>query len=177
MTITENQLDRINHLRERVGSNPVTMQTAEILLDEMGHQGREDVMRRVGIDWEINEVLKIAANEPKPASAAIVTLRDDCQRQLDLIRYSRHALHTDGLITNEEYSELLRMPGAVARLGSYDDAIANAGASTASAVAAERERCAKIAEDEKCSDDTGTCCDIAYNSACDHIAAKIRSGA
>lgn len=44
-------------------------------------------------------------------------------RHLDLIRYSRHRLHEDELITNEELSELLHSnPGhaAVARLEGYD---------------------------------------------------------
>lgn len=41
--------------------------------------------------------------------------------------------------------------------------------------ATERERCAKIAEEEKVdADATGEDSDRAYNAACDHIAARIR---
>ena len=40
----------------------------------------------------------------------------------------------------------------------------------------ERERCKKIALDEKVSGDTGTEGDAAYNQACEDIAAKIMSG-
>ena len=42
------------------------------------------------------------------------------QRLADLVRYMRQELHTEGLITNEEYAEILQNPGAVNRLGGYD---------------------------------------------------------
>lgn len=69
-------------------------------------------------------------------------LQSDNQRQLDLLRFCRHELHTQGLITDTEYSDLMQMSGSVARLGSYDEVRAKANAD----VLAERERCAKIAE-------------------------------
>lgn len=46
------------------------------------------------------------------------------------------------------------------------------------AVEKERERCAKVAEDEKVdAEDTQHAADIAYNDACMDIARRIREGA
>lgn len=45
-------------------------------------------------------------------------------RLFDLVRYQRMELHEAGLITGEEYADLLNDPrskGAVARLETYDD--------------------------------------------------------
>ncbi len=42
------------------------------------------------------------------------------------------------------------------------------------ALDAVRERCAKMAEDERVPGETGTAEDAAYNAACEHIAAAIR---
>lgn len=78
MTITEVQLERINHIRTREGRNGVTMETAEILLNLLGEQGREEVMRRIGVDWEISEVLKLSAVEEKVAAE-----RERCARIAD----------------------------------------------------------------------------------------------
>jgi predicted nuclease with TOPRIM domain len=46
----------------------------------------------------------------------------DSIRLFDLVRFQRHQLHDEGLITNEEYSALVSgAPGAVSRLESYDE--------------------------------------------------------
>lgn len=43
------------------------------------------------------------------------------ERLLDLVRYKRHALHEDNLITDEEYAELCSVgPGSARRLENYD---------------------------------------------------------
>jgi hypothetical protein len=54
-------------------------------------------------------------------------------RLMDLVRYARHHLFTEGLITNEEYAALVQHQGAVARLEGYD-----------AAVLAERVECLKL---------------------------------
>lgn len=46
------------------------------------------------------------------------------ERLTDLVRYCRHTLHQEGLISNEEFSEIVfeeKNPGAVRRLGGYDE--------------------------------------------------------
>jgi hypothetical protein len=45
------------------------------------------------------------------------------QRLTDLVRYSRYELFNAGLISEEEYAAIMHQ-GSVARLGSYDEAIA-----------------------------------------------------
>ena len=60
-----------------------------------------------------------------PALAAEVErLRGSLQRMMDLVRYKRSELHTDGLITDDEYSELLSSSrtddDTVDRLEGYD---------------------------------------------------------
>ena len=38
------------------------------------------------------------------------------ERQIDLLRYARHFLYNEGLITDDEYGQLVQHPGAVTRL-------------------------------------------------------------
>jgi hypothetical protein len=46
----------------------------------------------------------------------------DSIRLFDLVRFQRHQLHTEGLITDDELAALVSgSPGAVARLESYDE--------------------------------------------------------
>lgn len=45
----------------------------------------------------------------------------DNQRLWDLLRFCRHDLHNEELITNEEFAELVMMTGAVQRLETYDE--------------------------------------------------------
>ena len=40
-------------------------------------------------------------------------LRGAIERQMDLLRYARHFLHNEGLITDDEYGQLVQHPGAV----------------------------------------------------------------
>lgn len=51
---------------------------------------------------------------------ALDTKSAENERLRDLVRYERHALHEEGLITDEEFAELLQTEGAVERLASYD---------------------------------------------------------
>lgn len=44
----------------------------------------------------------------------------EIERLRDLVRYERHALHNSGLISNEEFADLVQVQGAVARLEGYD---------------------------------------------------------
>ncbi len=44
------------------------------------------------------------------------------QRLADLVRYKRHDLHNEDLISNEEYAEIVANQGAVNRLEGYDTA-------------------------------------------------------
>lgn len=46
------------------------------------------------------------------------------QRMSDLVRYARHFLHNEGLISDDEYAELVQMKGAVSRLEGYERAVA-----------------------------------------------------
>lgn len=55
------------------------------------------------------------------ALAMIEGLQSTNQRLADLVRYQRMELHQTGLITNEEYAEIIQNPGAVNRLGGYDE--------------------------------------------------------
>ena len=50
----------------------------------------------------------------------------DQQRAYDLLRYCRHQLFTDGLITPDEFADLVFMDGSVKRLESYDMVLSNA---------------------------------------------------
>lgn len=54
--------------------------------------------------------------------AQIAALQATNQRLADLVRYERHTLHETGLISDEEYAEILQNPGAVDRLEGYDAA-------------------------------------------------------
>ncbi len=64
-----------------------------------------------------NEMMrKLGASRERLAAA-----QERIQRLTDLVRYQRHEIHTTGLISDEEYSELAQVPGAVARLESYDE--------------------------------------------------------
>jgi hypothetical protein len=45
----------------------------------------------------------------------------DGERLLDLVRYSRHALHEEGLITDQEYTELMGVHASPRRLEGYDE--------------------------------------------------------
>jgi hypothetical protein len=50
---------------------------------------------------------------------------NETQRLRDLVRYCRHQLHEEGLISDEEFTDLLsNTPGAVGRLEAYDKVIA-----------------------------------------------------
>lgn len=65
-------------------------------------------------------------------TAELTALRASNERLHDLVRYKRSELHEDGLISDEEYAELLtKQPGAVKRLEGYDAAIAKLKASHA----------------------------------------------
>lgn len=55
----------------------------------------------------------------------IAELEAQNQRLHDLVRYKRHELFDDGLITDDEFSELVQDHSAVARLEGYDKAVAN----------------------------------------------------
>lgn len=71
-------------------------------------------------DWELGDLAE---------RAYLHRVKAENERLYDLVRYQRHELHTAGLITNEEYADLLENgstgPGAthqgsVARLEGYD---------------------------------------------------------
>ena len=63
--------------------------------------------------------------DTKPESPARPCDCDEVQRLRDLVRYCRHQLHEEGLISDDEFTDLLaNTPGAVARLEGYDKAIA-----------------------------------------------------
>jgi hypothetical protein len=71
--------------------------------------------------------------EHRPTCAALDPQTErpcDCsevQRLRDLVRYCRHQLHEERLISDEEFTDLLsNTPGAVARLEGYDKAVAAA---------------------------------------------------
>jgi hypothetical protein len=53
-----------------------------------------------------------------------LNIRADTQRMWDLIRYKRQELHTDNLISNEEYAALAEDHVAVKRLENYDKLVA-----------------------------------------------------
>lgn len=59
---------------------------------------------------------------PEQSAARITELEKKNQRLSDLVRYKRHDLHNEDLISNEEYAELMQNPGAVSRLVGYDKA-------------------------------------------------------
>lgn len=63
------------------------------------------------------------AREDVPALCGTVrALRTERVRLLDLVRYCRHQLHEEGLITTEDLAALLEAgPGSVRRLESYDN--------------------------------------------------------
>lgn len=72
-------------------------------------------------DDEWMDILRLKA---ETAEAELVTLKASHERLHDLVRYKRSELHTDGLISDDEYAELLTaQPGAVKRLEGYDAAI------------------------------------------------------
>lgn len=48
-------------------------------------------------------------------------LTTNAERLTDLVRYKRHDLYREGLISDDEYAELVQVQGAVARLESYDE--------------------------------------------------------
>jgi hypothetical protein len=61
--------------------------------------------------------------EWKRAEAAEAKVQEqaaEIERLRDLVRYERHALHNSGLISNEEFADLVQVQGAVARLEGYD---------------------------------------------------------
>lgn len=59
------------------------------------------------------------------ARARIAELESQNQRLHDLVRYKRHELFSDDLISMDEYAELAQDHPAVARLESYDKAVVN----------------------------------------------------
>jgi hypothetical protein len=72
---------------------------------------------------------------PTEAEAALVESQGTLplnQRGWDLLRYCRHDLHNDGLISDVEYTQLLLIEGAVDRLEDYDAAKARLATSARS---------------------------------------------
>jgi hypothetical protein len=60
-------------------------------------------------------------NVRRLAGKRIEFLEKKLQRLTDLVRHQRQELYQAGLITDQEYSDLVMFPGSVDRLGSYDD--------------------------------------------------------
>lgn len=101
------------------------------LCPQHANASRQELLRQLaeqGEKLKAAEVLASASLLGKSAAehrvSALCTERDGLkgrlERAMDLVRYKRAELHDDELITNEEYSDLLQIPGAVARLESYD---------------------------------------------------------
>jgi hypothetical protein len=69
----------------------------------------------------------VASWEQRPSAEFIVAPVETAplnQRGWDLLRQMRHKLHEENLISDEEYAELVAIPGSVKRLEDYDKAIA-----------------------------------------------------
>lgn len=74
---------------------------------------------------------RLPEEELDNARAERAALRESMQRQMDLIRYARHFLHDEGLISDEEYAEIVQDNEGgkrKERLEAYDKAIADAKA-------------------------------------------------
>lgn len=82
-----------------------------------------------------------------PTSSAPSNPPVDLARAIDLLRFCRHKLHEENLISDDEFTSFLLYQGAVARLESYDEVRAKLTAAEAEVVrlraaldASERQR-------------------------------------
>src|SRR5438876_5286005 len=83
----------------------------------LAEKSKEELVRIVemmqeDLQWYVAERNRLIAAQPAASPVAPAPLN---QRGWDLLRQMRHQLHEEKLITDEEYAELVEIPGSVKR--------------------------------------------------------------